>query len=65
MDKPDCKLPDVMIASHLIGLTVNALRKAGQNKSKEAFISEIREDLVHMDYSTILEKASTYVQFHD
>jgi len=65
MDKPNCKLPNNVIASHLIGLTLNALKEAGQDENKDAFISEIRDCNEIMDYSTILEKASKYVNFYD
>ncbi len=63
--KPGCRLPDILTASHLIGNTVTALRDAGRDDSMKEFINEIRRKDNSLDYFSVMTIASRYVSFHE
>ena len=65
MKKPKCKLPDICTASHLIGKTVLALRYSGMENEMREFINMIKKKDINIDFATIYELASNYVEFYE
>lgn len=63
--KPNCKLPEVMTVSHLIGRTVTALREAGSEREMREFLNEIRKKELSLDYYSVITIASRFVSFHE
>lgn len=65
INKPDCKLPEILTVSHLIGKTVTSLREAGREKEMREFINEIRKKDFPMDYYSVFTLASRFVSFRE
>lgn len=65
VSKPNCRLPDVLTVSHLIGKTVTALREAGKDRDMRDFINDIRRKDLQMDYYSVMAIASRYVTFNE
>ncbi len=64
-NKPKCKLPEFCASSHLIGMTVVTLRKAGLEEEKTEFVSILKDNTANIDYFTAFQIASNYVEFYD
>ena len=62
-EKPACKLPDICTASYLIGRVVVVLKNEGKKENMRAFINEIRQKDINIDYYNVFKIASDYVDF--
>ncbi len=63
MKKPACKLPEMAVSSHLIGLTISSLKNAGQTHEMNEFVSTILVNQMDLEYDDILQIAKKYVSF--
>jgi len=65
MTKPKCKMPDVPVASHLIGLTISSLKKAGKDEEMRKFIDEVIGKNSNFSQEEVLDIAGKYVEFYN
>jgi len=63
--KPKCKLPNMLIVSSLVGITVSALREAGKIDEMREFVNLVKTENAILDYYRVLDMASRYVDFYD
>ncbi len=64
MKKPQCKLPDIPQASHLIGLTISALKESGKMDQVKEFVNEIKDKDLNFNTDEVVKIASKYVEFY-
>jgi hypothetical protein len=64
MEKPLCKLPEILQSSYLIGLVITRLKEEDMIRQIHDFVGEVRARNSNFTYEDIVLIAEKYVEFY-